>query len=210
MKFYPLPEPPFVPQFEPAEDVERRIANIANEDMNAPEWNWCGMCCVRMIALVEFRLYGPAVPTLEEMYRTATEKYGVYKTVDGQVVGAYHAELGEYAREELGFLMGGMTKRNCTTGGLVDLLRTGRYVVASVSPEIRNLDGGKPKQKSGHLVLVYGYEETSNGRVFILHNSAGFLSTKTQRAARVTEERFLDCFSGCVIWFWHRIDPSAS
>ena len=32
-----LAEPQFVPQFEPAEDVERRIGNRDSEDMNGPE-----------------------------------------------------------------------------------------------------------------------------------------------------------------------------
>lgn len=192
MKFFPLPEPPFVSQFEPAEDVERRVANVANEDMNAPEWNWCGMCCVRMILFA----LGRDAPGLEEMYRMAFDA-GVFKTIDGQVVGAYHRQLEDFIYHEFGLVA--FADRRRSTSDIAQAISRGRYVIASVSSAIREIDGVVPEKKSGHLVLVYAVELTEHGRTFVLHNSAGFSSLGTQTAVRITEERLRDFFSGCFI-----------
>ncbi len=192
MKSHALPEPPFVPQFEPSEDVERRLANVANEDMNAPEWNWCGMCCVRMILLG----LGREAPSLDEMYRAATDA-GVFKMVDGQVVGAHHRQLEDFIYHEFGLVVFAYRRRS--TGDIAHMVLRGRYVIASVSPSIREIGGDVPEKKSGHLVLIYAVETTEKGRVFVLHNSAGFVSTTTQKEVRVTEDRLRDCFSGCYV-----------
>lgn len=191
-----LPEPVFVSQFGMPEDVERRIANRVNEDMNNPEWNWCGICCVRMVLLG----LGREAPSLEEMYRTAFDRYGVFRMVDGAVIGAYHKELAAYVAGEFGFERA-WTARGLTTDRVAELVRgdDSQYVIASVSASIRELEGSEPEKKGGHLVLVYDAEDTDAGRVFILHNSAGFASTNTQRGVRVPEARFRDCFSGRAI-----------
>lgn len=186
------PEPVFVPQFESAEAVERRIANRENEDMNAPEWNWCGICCVRMILLG----LGRDAPTREEMYRTAFDQ-GVFKMVDGNVIGAYHSELADYIAQEFGYHAS--THRRRTTEDLARSIADGAYAIVSVSAAVRDLDGGKPERKNGHLVLAYAVEQTEQGRVFVLHNSAGFASTHTQVGVRVTETRLNECFSGCYV-----------
>lgn len=187
------PEPVFVPQFESAEGVERRIANRTNEDMNAPEWNWCGICCVRMILLG----LGREVPTREEMYRNAFDGYGVFKTVDGNIVGAYHRELATFVEREYGLAARAM--RNMSGNDLARYVDDGQYAVASVSASIRDPGSGLPERRSGHLVLVYRVEQTDAGRAYVLHNSAGFASLGSQAAARVPEERFMECFSGNAI-----------
>ncbi|NBT37921.1 MAG: hypothetical protein EBT21_07430, partial [Actinobacteria bacterium] len=128
-----LAEPQFVPQFEPAEDVERRIGNRDSEDMNGPEWNWCGICCVRMIALG----LGRSVPTMDEMYRTAFDAYGVFKMVDGSVIGAYHRDLASYVTGEFG--LAAEARRNLSAGDVAAAIVDGHYVVASVSPKIREI-----------------------------------------------------------------------
>lgn len=187
------PDPVFVPQFESAEDVERRIANRENEDMNAPEWNWCGICCVRMVLLG----LGRDAPTREQMYRTAFDEYGAFKTVDGSVLGAYHRELATFVEQEYG--LGARAARNLSADDLARLVDEGRYAIVSVSASIRTPDSGPPERRSGHLVLVYRVEETEAGRVFVLHNSAGFESLGSQTAVRVPEARFVECFSGNAI-----------
>lgn len=187
------PDPVFVPQFESAEDVERRIANRENEDMNASEWNWCGICCVQMILLG----LGRGAPTRDQMYRTAYDRYGAFKTIDGRVVGAYHRELAEYVCQEFGLVA--ITHRRASTDDLARSIEDGRYVIASVSASIRDLDEKEPGRKNGHLVLIYSIEQMDSGRMFVLHNSAGFASANTQAGVRVTEDRLKQCFSGCYI-----------
>ncbi len=197
----PLIEPAFVPQFEPAEDVERRIGNRDNEDMNAPEWNWCGICCVRMVLLG----LGRAAPTMEEMYRTAFDAYDVFKTVDGNVMGAYHRELATYVRDACD--LASYAKRNMSADDVAYDVDSGWYVIASVSPQIRDLFGDAPEKKGGHFVLVYGVENTEQGRVFVLHNSTGFASAHAQRAVRMPETRFVECFSGNAVLLREHFSP---
>lgn len=187
------PDPVFVSQFASAEDVERRIANRGNEDMNAPEWNWCGICCVRMILLG----LGRDAPTLEEMYRTATDKYGAYKRVDGSVIGAYHRDFAAFVAGEYGLET--RAARNLSAGDVVRFVDDGWYAIASVAPSIREPESGPPGQRSGHLVLVYRVDASDAGLAFVLHNSAGFARTNTQREVPVPEARFVECFSGSAI-----------
>lgn len=177
--------------------MERRIGNRDNEDMNGPEWNWCGMCDVRMVALACRR--PDEVPTLDDMYRDAFGR-GVYRMVDGDVIGAFHRELADYARRQFSFARS-RAARGLSADAVADTVYAERpeYVIASVSPQIRNLEGPPPEKKGGHLVLVYDVETTEEGRFFVLHNSSGFASTGTQRAARVSEKRFVECFSGNAI-----------
>lgn len=183
-------EPLFVAQFEPPETTEERIANRANEDSNLPEWNWCGICCLRMILLG----LNKDAPSLLEMYQKAFDQYGVFRMIEDRVIGAYHRELAQYARIEFGFF----TKciRGQSTTDIAQLVTSGSFVIASVSPEIRTLAGAKPEHRSGHLVLVYGIHEDNNDRAFLIHNSAGFLSLGTQSAVLIPEDRFNACFSG--------------
>jgi hypothetical protein len=133
------------------------------------------------------------------MYRDAFER-GVYRMVDGDVIGAYHKELAEYGRRQFAFTRS-RAARGLSADAVADTVYAERpeYVIASVSAQIRDLEGPPPEKKSGHLVLVYGVETTDEGRFFVLHNSTGFVSTNTQRAVRVSEKRFVECFSGNAI-----------
>jgi len=135
-------------------------------------------------------------PPLGEMYRTAFDAYGVFKNVDGSVVGAYHREFAEYVRSE--FDLPAEARRGLSANDVAAAVADS-YVIASVSPNIREIDGLSPVTKSGHLVLVYRVEETERGRVFVLNNSAGFNSTNSQVGVRVPEARFLECFSGSAV-----------
>lgn len=183
-------EPIFVPQVEPRDRVETWLATRQGADTNLPEWNWCGICCVRMIVLG----LSINVPSLESMYRVAFDQYGVFRLIDGQVVGAYHKELAEYVRAEFGLRATALRRQS--TDDLASLINSGHYFIASVSSQIRDLDGQSPTRQNGHFALVYGVSETPTGRVFILHNSAGSQSAGTQSAVSVTEQRFAACFSG--------------
>lgn len=180
----------FVAQMEPPEQMEEIIAGRREEDRNLPCWNWCGICCVRALLLGLDR----EAPSLEEMYRVATEKYAAYRDIDGEVIGAYHREFAQFITDEFG--LKATAKRNQLTGDIAGEVADGRYVIVSVAPSIRFPAGDEPEQRRGHLVLVHGVEETPGGRIFIITNSSGFQTQGTQFAGRISEERFKQCFSG--------------
>jgi hypothetical protein len=180
----------FVSQIEPPDKMEEIIAGRCEEDRNLPCWNWCGICCVRAVLLG----LGREASSLEEMYRTATEKYSAYRDIDGEIIGAYHYEFAQFIEGEFG--LRAMAKRRLSTGDVAGEIVAGNYMIVSVSPAIRFLEGEAPERKNGHLVLVHGVEETPEGRVLIVTNSSGFQTEGTQLAARISEERFRQCFSG--------------
>lgn len=182
----------FIPQFANAEAVECMITNLKNADLNAPEWNWCGICCTRMILLA----LGREAPPRLDMYRCAFKKHHAYREKEGRVIGAYHKELATYIEQE--FQLRSRTERGLTLTRLIELISEGAFVIASVSAEIRHLIGTPPNTKSGHFVLVYGIRFTGEEHEpeIILHNSAGFLRLKTQSHVHVPATRFLECFSG--------------
>jgi len=183
-------KPVFVPQVEPRESVEELIGEWKEEDINLPHWNWCAICCVRMIVLG----LGLEAPDMIDMYNTATEKYGAYRMVDGKILGAYHRELARYVKGE--FCLKARALRRQPTANVAKWVSRGYYFVASVSSDIRKHSTEAPKRQNGHLVLVYGVRETLEGRFFVLHNSAGYSRTNTQSEVLVSEERFAQCFSG--------------
>ncbi|MFA6591435.1 MAG: C39 family peptidase [Patescibacteria group bacterium] len=185
-----MPKPVFVPQVEPRESVEEQLENRKEEDLNLPHWNWCAICCVRMIVLG----LGFEVPDMIDMYNTATEKYGVYRLVDGRIIGAYHRELASYVKGEFGLKARALRRQS--TDNVARWISRGYYFIASVSSDIRKTGAEVPIRQNGHLVLVYDVLETSEGRFFILHNSAGFSRTNTQSEVLVSENRFAQCFSG--------------
>lgn len=185
-------KPVFVPQIEPRGDVENFECMVLRkeEDENLPHWNWCAMCCVRMILLG----LGLEAPDLIDMYNTATEKYGVYKFVGVRLIGAYHRELADYINGE--FDLSARALRRQSTDTVAEWIDRGYFFIASVSAEIRDSNNEPPKRQNGHMVLVYDVKETNEGRSFIIHNSAGFSRTSTQSNVLFSEERFNQCFSG--------------
>lgn len=185
-----MPKPVYVCQFPDASQVEDRIARRNEEDLNLPEWNQCGICCVRMIALGLER--NP--PPLEEMYRTAFDQYGVFRMVDDKVVGAYHRELAGYVHDVFG--LNTEAVRRQSVEDVAQAILDGWYVIASVSAEIRDASVLEPLRRNGHLVLVFDVGERDGAAGFLLHNSSGFSSTETQEDVFVSLDRFRQFFSG--------------
>lgn len=184
------PEQFFVNQFTPAEKTEEIVAGWKEEYDLLPEWNWCGMCCSRMITLSLKK--NP--PSLNEMYQTAFKDYSVYQWHNGKILGAFHKKLARYLRKAFG--LKAKAKRGLSLEDIANHIRRDRFVIASVTPEIRFLDTSEPKRKSGHLVLVFGVEQTADGLIFIVHNPSGSLQRNSQVSARISTERFVQCFSG--------------
>lgn len=185
-----MTKPVFVPQFPDGRPTEEWIAELDAADRNLPHWNWCGICCLRAVVLAQT---GNA-PPLEEMYRTAFDEYAVFRWIGGCVIGAYHKELADYAQRALGLQARRVSE--LATTDLAAMVSEGKFLIASVAPEIRYKAGDEPSVRGGHLVLVFGVEEVDGERHFRLHNSAGFESLGTAADALISEARFRACFSG--------------
>ena len=181
----------YVPQFFPASDVERRVLSYKPEqDCNKPEWNWCGICCALMI----LKSLGIQNPGIDRMYQVAYEKYKVYRMVEGKVIGAYHKPLAKYMKSEFGLKTEAV--QDVDVFDVASFIRGDKVFIASVTPQIRSLDGIAPRSKNGHLVLIYGIRPHGNDFHFLIHNSTGFASNATQCEVEVSAQRFAECFSG--------------
>ena len=183
----------YVPQFETSEAVETRIRGRNTADMTLPEWNWCAICCVRMILLA----LGRGAISREELYEKSFAA-GVFRQEGNEVIGAYHKELASFIERELG--LQARPRRGMTTQEVMKEIARGAFVIASVSAEIRDTHGLLPKKKGGHFVLIYGFRcSPDHSNQLIIHNSTGFTSTNSQMHVSVDETRFNDCFSGNAI-----------
>lgn len=180
---------PYVPQIEPADEFEKWFKNgFSEEDSLKPEANWCGLCCLRMIALA----FDLDPPPLHVMYEEATV-LGVYVRQGDRIIGAYHRELARYAEHRFG--LRAQVCRGLSRGDIASVIEAEGLLIASVAPCIRDLAGDPPANPSGHLVLVHSIYDEQVGGVK-LHNSAGFVSTNTQVNVPTPWPRFLECFSG--------------
>ena len=91
---------------------------------------------------------------------------GVYKLIDGKVVGAYHAGLARYIEER--YNLKSHAVRNVGIIELKKIILGNNFFIASVTPEIRYAPQ-KSLRKSGHLVLVFGVLERGGVTKFIFH-----------------------------------------
>lgn len=178
----------FVPQFQSADQVELMIREQNKYDHSLPEWNWCGMCCLQMV------LGSKGIEkSLPQLYEQAFEQ-GVYKEVDGRIIGAYHQELARFIGGNDWGLYAQSIRFINSQYLLREFLDNGFVLIASVTPEIRYAPT-LPSNHGGHLVLVYGYEIKPDGVYFIFHNSTGFASTDTQIAVSLRADVFFNYFS---------------
>jgi len=184
----------YVSQFEPKEAVEKNIILFETKKeqlKNLPEWNWCGICSLVMI----LKGVGKSHPPIMEMYREAYVS-GVYKLIDGKVIGAYHGELARYIEEKYG--LKSRAVRNVDSEKLKKIILDNNFFIASITSEIRYAPQ-HPDRKSGHLVLVFGIMVQGGITKFIFHNSTGFFSSNTQCSVEMEADLFQKYFSGCGI-----------
>jgi hypothetical protein len=178
----------YVPQIEPREKIEEAINLLQKENperwMNLPQWNWCGICALTMLL---DSIHIPHPPLLQ-MYQ-ATFDFGVYKLIDGKIIGAYHKPLAQYIKKE--FHLESSAMRDVTTKKLEEIILNNNFFIASVTPEIR-LCPTLPTKKGGHLIFIFGIKNNS----FIFHNSTGFFSNNTQCSVEMPFDLFEKYFSG--------------
>lgn len=151
------------------------------------DWSWsgCGMACTKMILAHQS---GKVIP-LVELGKKCTE-YGGYIMPLETSPGLFYKPYVTFVENE--FHWSAKVVQGMSDAELMHELGKGGYVIASVSPQIR-YPQSKPKAKSGHLVLVLGYDKAK--KEFYLHNPSG-ISKETQEYAAVSFQDFKKFFSG--------------
>jgi|SRR5215213_8283972 len=104
--------------------------------------------------------------------------------------GLFYKPYTTFVEQEFGWkarIVQGMSQ-----GELMHELSEGNYIIAGVSPRIREPQS-EPKVKGGHLVLLLGYDKAKHE--FYLHNPSG-TSQVTREYAAVSFDDFPKFFSG--------------
>jgi len=169
------------------DDDPRWKASGAKTKKEYHDWSWsaCGMACTKMILA---QRTGKIVPIVELGKKCA--EYGGYTLPLEHSPGLYYKPYLTFVEKE--FKWKARVVQGMTFQELMHELGKGNYVIAGVSPLIR-YPHSKPKTKSGHLVLMVGYDKTA--REFYLHNPSG-ISKETQEYAAVKFDDFKKFFSG--------------
>lgn len=151
------------------------------------QWSWsaCGMACTKMLLAHKT---GKTVPIVELGKKCA--EYGGYNYPLGQSNGLIYAPYVQFMKAEFG--IESKIVAPLLVIEIVAELAKGNYVIASVSPDIRE-PHKTPKSRGGHLVLMLGYDLQK--KELYLHNPSG-TSKSTQGYAAVSFADFKKFFSG--------------
>lgn len=191
---------PYYSQWESPELVEKILTKeiLAAED---PRWKesgaetkeeydvWsasgCGMACTKMLVA---HLKNIDVPLVKLGKKCA--EYGGYTLPIEDSAGLIYSPYVQFVKKELG--LQARVANPLLTRELIEELSAGNYVIASVSPKIRNVSD-YPTKKGGHLVLMLGYD--LDKRLFYFHNPSGFVKS-TQEYASISFADFKKFFGG--------------
>lgn len=147
--------------------------------------NACGLACTKMILAKE---YGKSVPIVELANKSL--KYGAYTLPLEESVGLLYSPYIKFLSKE--FSIDARIARPLTINQIVHELSHNNYVIASVSPKIRNTND-TPPNKGGHLVLILGYDQ--NKKELYFHNPSGF-KPESQSYAAISFKDFNKFFGG--------------
>lgn len=156
--------------------------------------NVCGMACFKMILAYTKKREYPLVVLGKQCM-----EYGGYRSSDKKRVidGLFYEPFLRFIKEEYN-LRGRVASLLILEEACYELAK-GNFVIASVSPQIRNTNA-RPKEKGGHLVLILGYDLKK--KLLYFHNPSGD-SKKTQQYAEISFSDFAHFFAerGIVITY---------
>ncbi|MDD5552216.1 MAG: C39 family peptidase [Candidatus Pacebacteria bacterium] len=169
-----------------------------NSGANSPEeyrlWSWhtCGITCFKMILA---DILGKEFKTINLAKKCA--KYGGFRKKGENIEGLYYLPFCRFVRKE--FKLKIEFVRWLSIKRIKRELSQDNYVIATVNPNIRDLESSIPKKKGGHLVLVVGYDDKK--KILFLHNPSGFYK-KSQEYAEISEKNFKRFFAkrGVVVY----------
>lgn len=143
-------------------------------------WNGCGMACLKMILAHSLKKEIPFV----ELGRRCMA-YGGYKRTKSinKLEGLYYEPFVHFCKREFG--LSAKVLAPMILPEIVSALEQRKYVIASVSPFIRN-PKVTPKTQGGHLILIVGYDYEK--KLLYFHNPSGD-SKVNQEYAKIS---FLD------------------
>ncbi len=145
----------------------------------------CGMACTKMLIA---HLKGKEIPLVDLAKRSLA--YGTYTLPLEESQGLIYNPYAKYLKDE--FNLNAKVVLPLLPREIMEELSHGRYVIASVSPQIRYTDS-HPKNKGGHLVLMLGYDLEK--QELYLHNPSGF-TQETQKYATISFADFKKFFGG--------------
>lgn len=168
-----------------AQDDPKWKSSGAKTKQEYADWNWagCGMACTKMI--IAHR--NSKVIPLATLGKKCTE-YGGYTMPLETSPGMYYKPYLKFLDGEFGIkahVVSAMLPQE-----IMHQLSLGNYVIASVSPKIRD-PRDTPETRGGHLVLMLGYDQDK--QEFYLHNPSGN-TVKSQEYATVSFTDFKKFF----------------
>ena len=159
---YLPPVPVYVPKRRP-DDSEPWIA-FGSGQLEYQRWipEICGICCLKMVGDT---IGVTSNLSLYQLTMMATANGTFTVSEHGTIRGAFHYPLAELA-ESLGIRCRVM--RTLRIGEITEALAKGMYAILSINAE--RVDSSR---QGGHLVLVYGYDETAGS--FLLHDCSSMM-----------------------------------
>ncbi|WP_369355844.1 C39 family peptidase [Streptomyces sp. cg2] len=157
-------------------------------------WSWrlCGMACLRM-ALDFWQL---PTPTAMDLAAECVEAGAYVRHADG-LHGLIYAPFAAYVERRWGLLA--ESRPELPREEIPALIGTGRLVLLSVHPSIRDADA-TPPHRGGHLVLAVGVTPDH----VVVHNPSG-LPDHSQEFAHVTWDTLDRVYAGRGVVLGNRI-----
>lgn len=169
-----------------AQDDPKWESSGATSKEEYEDWsnNGCGMACLRMV-LASLKDQTVALVDLGKESLT----FGVYTVPVYDSVGLKYKPFKKFVETKFGLKVEIKTPISPTE--LVSSLASGSLVIASVNPMIRE-PSSNPPNKSGHLVLVVGYDLTKGE--YYIHNPSG-IKKNSQAYSTISTKDFNKFFS---------------
>ena len=114
----------------------------------------------------------------------ASLNYGCYKLPLKDHRGLYYQPFAKFAEKEFDLKV--TVSAALTLAEIMATLSNDGYVIASVSPKIRDLTS-HPKNKTGHLILIIGYDKDQE--MLYYHNPSGD-TKKSQEGVEISFKDF--------------------
>ncbi|CAM5282684.1 hypothetical protein GCM10010329_43550 [Streptomyces spiroverticillatus] len=147
---------------------------VSPEEYDWWSWRLCGMACLRMC----LAHWGLPVPTAMELAAGCVEAGAYVRREDGGLDGLIYAPFARHV--EATWPLAAESRPDLPAEEIRQLLASGRLLMLSVHPSVRELAPTAPPARGGHLVLAVGYE----AEALLVHNPSGFHG-RSQEFARI-------------------------
>ncbi|MBI4130029.1 C39 family peptidase [Candidatus Roizmanbacteria bacterium] len=158
--------------FDPLKDRKWKQSGAQSKEEYA-KWciHTCGMACLKMV-LGYLNKENPPIVNLAKQCM----QYGGYIARNNTIDGLYYEPFCRFVKDT--FTMSASVAPFLTVRRI--LFETGRknLIIASVHPNIRNINNKTPKENGGHLVVITGFN--TKHKTICLHNPSGNFANSQQ------------------------------